>query len=90
MCKLLLKSGADPNIADIDGKTAMHHAMPLGFTGCVRYLAMHSCRAATAMIKKLTKAPQVVSLYNNGADDTLKCRAGFTASDYTLKFGNTY
>jgi hypothetical protein len=44
-----------------------------------------------AMIERLTaEAPQVVSLYNNGADDTLKCLAGFTASDYTLKFGNTY
>lgn len=39
MCKFLLESGADPNIADKDGKTSMHHAMPLGFTGCVRRLS---------------------------------------------------
>ena len=38
MLKILLESGLDPNIADMEGRTALHHASRAGYENIVRLL----------------------------------------------------
>ena len=66
--KLLLESGADPNIQDSVGRTALHYSMPAGFSSCVRiYCEVSSCFYSSVYY-------QVVHLMNHGANDGIRVR----------------